>query len=66
MYVADTLGRKPLHNEVMPIRKYPLLGGTYRRAIDLQSIQWSGSTPECISIINIEQIFSFNTIQAIV
>lgn len=55
MYVADTLGRKPLHNEVMPIRKYPLLGGTYRRAIDLQSIQWSGSTPECISIITIEQ-----------
>ena len=34
MYVADTLGSKPLHDEVMPIRKYPLLGGTYRRAID--------------------------------
>ena len=27
MYVADTLGRKPLHNEVMPIRKYPLWEG---------------------------------------
>lgn len=57
MYVADTLGCKPLHNEVTLIRKFPLLGGTYRRAIELQSIQWSGSIPECISVIIIEQVF---------
>ena len=55
MYVADTLGRKPLHNEVMPIRKYPLLGGTYRRAIDCNLSNGQVRFPECISVIIIEQ-----------